>query len=769
MPPSNAPRSTLDPDCKGSPLQSQSSPQVYLKDLLAGLIVFLVALPLCLGIALASGAPLFAGILSGVIGGVLVGLLSGSRTSVSGPAAGLTAIVAAQIQNLGAFETFLLAVVIAGILQIILGLLRAGSLSSYFPTSVIQGLLAAIGVILILKQLPHLLGHDTDPEGEMAFEQPDYENTFTEIGKLFTGEIHQGAILVGLITLGMLLAWDKIKKLKKSPVPAPLLVVLLGIAIKFLLDRLGGEWTIGEPHLVQVPVANDLGQLRDFFRMPDWSQWSNLKVYIAGGIICLVATLETLLNLEAVDKLDPRQRVSPSNRELVAQGTGNILCGLTGGIPITSVIVRSSVNINAGASTKLSAVFHGILLGVCVLAIPTWLNEIPLAALAAILLHTGLKLVHPTLIMRMWNDGIYQFIPFIATLIGIVLTDLIMGVAIGLVISLAFILLSNMRRPVTIIKEQRFGEQITHVQLANQVGFLNRASLQRLLDSTPSGSHLVFDAKESNFIDPDILALLREFREITGPTRKIKVSMVGFQERMGIEDQVLYTEYSTRELQERLTPDEVLEVLLAGNERFQAGQRLVRDLKYQIGEATSGQFPLAIILGCIDSRAPAEIIFDVGLGEVFSTRIAGNVVRSKVLGSLEYACAVAGAKVIMVMGHTRCGAVSTAVQLASRGEHNCADLGCDHLELIIDAIQESILPAEISGWDGKSESDRQAIVDLVARRNAIQSASRIYHDSSSLKNLADTGKIAIVASVYNLETGAIEVLTRIGSRGLDAS
>jgi carbonic anhydrase/SulP family sulfate permease len=433
------------------------------------------------------------------------------------------------------------------------------------------------------------------------------------------------------------------------------------------------------------------------------------------------------------------------------------------------VIVRSSVNINAGASTKLSAVFHGVLLGVCVLAIPTWLNEIPLAALAAILLHTGLKLVYPTLIMRMWRDGIYQFIPFIATLIGIVLTDLIIGVAIGLVISLAFILLSNMRRPVTIIKEQRFGEQITHVQLANQVGFLNRASLQRLLDSTPSGSHLVFDAKESNFIDPDILALLREFREITGPTRKIKVSMVGFQERMGIEDQVLYTEYSTRELQQRLTPDEVLEVLLAGNERFRAGQRLVRDLNYQIGEAASGQFPLAIILGCIDSRAPAEIIFDVGLGEVFSTRIAGNVVRSKVLGSLEYACAVAGAKVIMVMGHTRCGAVSTAVQLASRGEHNCADLGCDHLELIIDAIQESILPAEISGWDRKSQDERQAIVDLVARRNAIQSAIRIYHDSASLKNLADTGKIAIVASVYNLETGALEILQKIDTQGLDAS
>ncbi len=752
----------------GDNQSSQSISQVYLRDLLSGLIVFLVALPLCLGIALASGAPLFSGILSGVIGGVVVGLLSGSKTSVSGPAAGLTAIVAAQIERLGAFETFLLAVLFAGILQILLGAVRAGSLSSYFPTSVIQGLLAAIGVILILKQLPHLLGHDTDPEGEMAFDQPDHENTFTEIGKLFTGEIHQGAIVVGIVSLGFLLCWDRFKKLKGSPIPAPLLVVLFGIAMKFVLDRLEGAWAIEESHLVQVPVADDFAQLTGFLKAPDWSQWSNTSVYIAGGIICLVATLETLLNLEAVDKLDPRQRVSPSNRELIAQGVGNILCGLTGGIPLTSVIVRSSVNINAGATTKLSAVFHGILLAVCVLAIPSWLNEIPLAALAAILLHTGLKLVHPKLIARMWKDGIYQFIPFIATLVGIVFTDLIIGVTIGLVISLAYILVSNMKQPVSIVQEQRFGEQITHVQLANQVSFLNRASLQEILDATPSGSHLVFDAKNSNFIDPDILAMLREFRELTSPTRSIKVSMIGFQERMNIEDQILYEEYSTKELQQRLSPDEVIEILLAGNQRFRTGQRLVRDLNYQIGEASTGQFPLAIILGCIDSRAPAEIVFDVGLGEVFSTRIAGNVVRAKVLGSLEYACAVAGAKVILVMGHTLCGAVSTAVNLAARDEHSCANLGCEHLDLIIDAIQDSIDKEEIRRWDEKSEKDRQAIIDSVTRRNAIQSANRIYSDSSTLRSLADSGKIAIVASIYNLENGGLEILSKLGKETSDA-
>jgi carbonic anhydrase/SulP family sulfate permease len=418
------------------------------------------------------------------------------------------------------------------------------------------------------------------------------------------------------------------------------------------------------------------------------------------------------------------------------------------------------VNINAGATTKISAIFHGVLLAICVLAIPTWLNEIPLAALAAILLHTGLKLFHPSLILRMWRDGIYQFVPFVATLISIVLTDLIIGVAIGLAISIGFILMSNMKRPVVIIDEQRFGEKITHVQLANQVSFLNRASLQNILDTTPAGSHLVFDATQTNFIDPDILVLLREFHEITGPTRGIKVSMVGFEDRMGIKDHILYAEYSTKEIQQKLSPDDVIKILLSGNERFLSGQRLVRNLNYQIGESASGQFPLAIILGCIDSRAPAEIVFDVGLGEVFSTRIAGNVVRSKVLGSLEYACAVAGAKVILVMGHTRCGAVTTAVNLASQGRHSCADVGCEHLDLIIDAIQQNLSKDELLGWEKKSDEEREVIIETIARRNTIQSAQQIYSESATLKKLADCKKIAIVASLYNVDTGRLEILDR---------
>jgi carbonic anhydrase len=730
------------------------------RDLLSGLIVFLVALPLCLGIALASNAPLVSGLISGVIGGFLVGWMSGSRTSVSGPAAGLTAIVAGQIASLGAFETFLVAVILAGIIQIALGLLRAGGLAAFFPSSVIQGLLAAIGVILILKQLPHILGHDTDPEGEMVFDQPDHENTFSELTKLLYGEVHQGAIVVGAISLILLFAWDRFPKLKKSFLPAPLVVVFLGIAIKALFDRVGGDWQILSSHLVQVPVAKDWSELTSFFPFPDWTQVVRPAVWIAGVTVCVVATLETLLNLEAVDKLDPMQRKSPPNQELIAQGCGNILCGLLGGIPITSVIVRSSVNINAGAKTKLSAIFHGVLLALCVVLIPSWLNLIPLAGLAAILLHTGTKLVHPKLLLRMWKDGPYQFLPFMATLLGIVFTDLIIGVGIGLAISLAFILASNIRRPVDQVVESRLGEAINHIQLPQQVSFLNRAALQRVFDKTPKDTHLLIDASISGFIDPDILALIRDYQQVTGPVRGVRVSTKGFQSRLGIEDRILYHEYSTRELQQRLTPADVLAWMKSGNERFRSGNRLQRDLTFQINATTTGQYPLAVILGCIDSRAPAEMVFDVGLGELFSTRIAGNVVREKVLGSLEYACAVAGAKLILVMGHTRCGAVQTAVQLAVRGDQSCEQLGCDHLNLIIQEIQKSIDSQILEGWDQHAPLVQQSIVDEVARRNTLNSVQWIYRESATLRRMADEGKIAIVGALYHIENGLIDFLTR---------
>lgn len=531
----------------------------FLSDAVAGLVVFLVALPLCLGVALASNAPLFSGILAGIVGGIVVGLLSGSHTSVSGPAAGLTAIVAAQIALLGSFDTFLLAVVIAGVIQIGMGIARAGILSAFFPTSVIKGLLAAIGAILILKQIPHLLGRDTDPEGEMSFVQPDHENTFSEFGELLGG-IHPGAAAIGLASFALLMFWDRCRPLKKSVVPSALVVVLLGVGLSQLFHLIGGALLIEGNHLVQVPVSENLAGFFGFLRLPDFSQWSNPAVYTAGLTIAIVATLETLLNLEAVDKLDPQQRESPASRELVAQGIGNLIVGLIGGIPVTSVIVRSSVNINAGGKTRLAAVIHGMLLVVCVMFLPTVLNLIPLSCLAAILLATGIKLISPQLIREMWREGRYQFVPFIVTLVSIVLTDLVIGVTIGLAVSIAFILNSNLRRPLRRIVEKHLGDEVLRIELASQVSFLNRAALERALRSAPRGTHILLDAHNTDYIDPDILSLIREFKEQTAPVLGVQVSLRGFRDRYHLHDEIQFVDYSTRDLQDKLSSTQVLQI-----------------------------------------------------------------------------------------------------------------------------------------------------------------------------------------------------------------
>ncbi|MFK8114436.1 MAG: SulP family inorganic anion transporter, partial [Rubripirellula sp.] len=336
-------------------IQSKGAASDFFHDLTASVVVFLVALPLCLGIALASGADLFAGLIAGIVGGIIVGSLSGSHTSVSGPAAGLTAVVATQITSLGTFETFLLAVVVGGVIQIALGIARAGALSAFFPSSVIKGLLAAIGVILILKQIPHLVGHDTDPEGEMSFSQPDDQNTFSELVTLIQGEVHLGAAVIGIISVLILVLWGKSKFLKNSLVPAPLVVVFAAVGLQLLFKSIGGPWAIESTHLVEIPVASTFSEFGSFLKFPDFTQWANPAVYVAGATIAVIASLESLLNLEAVDKLDPQRRSSPPSRELIAQGAGNIVAGMIGGIPVTAVIVRGSVNVASGARSKRSA------------------------------------------------------------------------------------------------------------------------------------------------------------------------------------------------------------------------------------------------------------------------------------------------------------------------------------------------------------------------------------------------------------------------------
>jgi carbonic anhydrase len=726
-------------------------------DFTASIAVFLVALPLCLGVASASGAPHLAGVIAGIVGGIVVGFLSGSHTSVSGPAAGLTAVVFAQISILGSFEVFLTALLIAGIIQSLFGVIKAGFIAEFFPSSVIKGLLTAIGIILILKQIPHLVGHDPDPEGDLSFFQADQQNTFTEIiDTIF--DLQPGALIVGFVSLLALMAWDRVKLLKTSIVPGPLVIVVLGVALYHLLKALGGIWLIEPSHLVQVPEPKSWKETLGLLKFPDFSYLAVPKVYLAAGTIAIVASLETLLNLDAVDKIDPQQRRSPPSRELLAQGVGNFLCGLIGGIPVTSVIVRSTVNINAGAKSKLSAIIHGVHLLVFVVFLPSLINQIPLSCLAAILILTGFKLAHPKNFINMWKQGKYQFLPFITTVLAILFTDLLIGIVIGLIVSIGFILRSNLRRPLSKVLEKHISGDVLRIRLANQVSFLNKAALSHMLDTTPEVKHVLIDATDTDYIDPDILDLVDTYKNETGPARGVQVSVIGFRKQYEVDDRILFVDYTTREVRDKLTPDDVVEILKAGNKRFLSGDRINRDLLRQLSATAASQFPMAVILSCIDSRAPTEMIFDLGLGDVFTIRIAGNVAKDKVIGSMEYACVVSGAKLILVMGHTRCGAVTTAVDLGITGQTAEQVTGCKHIDALIKEIQVAIDPALQQRAKSWTADEKLACIDDVAKKNVIHTMQVLKDRSDALKKLVDEGRIKIVGCLYDIRTGTLEFL-----------
>ena len=741
-----------------SPLLKPFAPSTLRFDITAGIVVFLVALPLCLGIALASNAPLFSGLLAGIIGGLVVGSISGSHTSVSGPAAGLTTIVAAQIAALQSFDAFLLAVFFGGVIQVGLGVMRAGALSAYFPSSVIKGLLAAIGVILILKQIPHLLGHDQDLEGEMSYNQPDQETTFSELLNTVLGDIHWGAALVGILSIALLIGWNRNKFLKNSIFPGPLVVVLYGVAMQLLLKGFGDGWEIGPTHLVLIPVAESLSEFAGFFTFPDFSQILNGNVYVGAITIAVVASLETLLNLEAVDKLDRLRRNSPPSRELLAQGAGNMVAGLIGGIPVTSVIVRSSVNVHTGAKTKVSAIFHGLLLLVCVALFPTYLNYIPLSALAAILIVTGFKLASPELFVQTWKEGRYQFLPFIITLVAIVRTDLLVGILIGLGVSLLFILNSNLRTPIRRVVESHLDGDIVHIELANQVSFLNRAAIDDLFNKTARGSNLLIDASGTDYIDPDILSLIRDFKDNIAPARGITVSLRGVRKKYQLHDDIQFADYTTRELQGRVKPTQVLDILKAGNERFVSGNRLTRDFSRQVDATAGGQSPLAVVLSCIDSRVPAEIVFDLGIGDMFSVRVAGNIIGTKSLGSIEYGVAVAKSKLVVVLGHTRCGAVTSSVQLLSEKLEVEAATGCPHLPSIVNEIAECVKHSETVGFGKLDPNEQDNFVTDITKRNVRRTVDEILLRSEPIRTVVESGEAMVVGAIYDVKTGIIEFL-----------
>ncbi|MFH6603232.1 SulP family inorganic anion transporter [Maribacter algicola] len=482
-------------------------------DLPASVVVFFIALPLCLGIALASGAPLFSGLIAGIVGGIVVGALSGSHIGVSGPAAGLAAIVLVAIGTLGSWENFLLAVVLGGVIQLVFGFLKAGIIGYYFPSSVIKGMLTGIGIIIILKQIPHFFGYDADPEGDFAFFQVDGENTFSEILQTFNN-ISPGATLIALIGLGILILWSSVLSKKGKffqLVQGPLVAVVIGI-IFYNLTKGSDLWGISTDHLVSVPVPEDASSFLAQFSFPNFGAIGNPQIWVTAFTIALVASLETLLCVEATDKLDPHKRVTPTNRELLAQGTGNIISGLIGGLPITQVIVRSSANIQSGGRTKLSAIIHGFFLLISVILIPRLLNMIPLSVLAAVLFIVGYKLAKPALFKTMYDLGWKQFVPFIVTVLGIIFTDLLVGIALGLLVGIVVILIKSYQNSHFLhIEDKSNGKHKIKMTLAEEVTFFNKGAILKELDSLPRDTYLELDVRKTRYLDNDIIEILDDF------------------------------------------------------------------------------------------------------------------------------------------------------------------------------------------------------------------------------------------------------------------
>lgn len=710
-------------------------------DFPAGIAVFLVTVPLSLGIALASGAPLFSGLITGIVGGLVVAPLSGSALGISGTAAGLSLIVLPAIQNLG-FSAFLLAALFAGLLQVVLGLMRAGVIAYYFPSSVINGMLSGIGIIIFLKQIPHAVGYDKDYEGDFAFSQPDDYSSFTELFNI-VGGFQPAAVLIAIVSLSIILLWEWPLMQRQRIchlIPAPLVVVVASVLINEVLRKYYPEIALGETHLVTIPVVENIPALLQQLHFPDFSQRANPQIYLVGLTLAIVASLETLLSVEAVDKLDPYKRITPSDRELIAQGVGNICSALLGGLPMTQVIVRSSINIQSSAKTKMAGIINGTLLLVAILLIPGILNKIPLASLAAILLVVGYKLASQSAIKSLYQSGWYQFVPFCATVLGLVFTNILFGILIGLGFALFAILLENYKSA-SYFKEMQMGSK-TIIRLSEHVSFLNRANLQQTLEALPAHSEVVIDATRSKFIDYDVFEIIQNFKS-EAHHKHIKIileNMRGFGSLPPLENVRSHTYDSQRSLK----PAQVLDLLKEGNERFVNNLQSNRNLLEQVNDTSDGQFPIAIILSCMDSRTSVELIFDLGLGDAFSARIAGNIINDDILGSMEFACKLAGSKLIVVLGHTHCGAIKGAVSHAQ----------LDHLTGLLEKIQPAI---DCVKQDMQPDSyvDKETFVQKVADKNVQLIVDRIRDQSSILADMEKSGEIAIVGGMYDIESGKV--------------
>lgn len=632
------------------------------RDLPASLAVFFVAIPLCLGIAHASGAPLIAGLITGATGGILVGAISKSPLSVSGPAAGLTAIVLAAIQQLGAFELFLVAVCISGIIQILLGIFKLGSVANYIPNNVIKGMLSAIGVLLIIKQLPHMIGYDVEEMGVEEFNivqqdlNPAYhlpKETETNSFTVFLHSIRHietGIFIIGSVSIIVLFVWEKVVAKKLKTIPGSLVVVVIGILLNMVFN--GFEHLLLDPdHLVSVPSISSMNVFFENTTLPNWSALSDPLVYKVAFTLAIVASIETLLSLEAIDKLDPWARNSPPNRELIAQGTGNIAASLLGGIPLTAVIVRGSVNIAAGAKTKTSTIFHGIFILLSVVFFARFINLIPLASLASILVYTGYKLVDIHSFKFYFKKGLDQFIPFIVTVAAIVLIDLLYGVLIGLSCALVYIIRNNYNAPV--LKVSNFGKRV-RISLGENVTFLHKYKLLKELEKIQDNTILELDGSRSLFMDKDVLDAIREFTE-KAKQRNIQVFLGG-----------INMEENNPDLKKRM--EDSYKRLLKGNQKWI--EHKTKDDPDFFARQAEGQAPEYLFIGCSDSRVPANEITGTEPGEMFVHRNIANLVVNtdiNLMSVLQYSVEVLNVKHIIVCGHYGCGGVKAAMEMQPHG------------------------------------------------------------------------------------------------------
>ncbi len=632
-----------------------------------GLTVFLVAVPLCLGIALASGVPLFSGLISGIIGGVIIGSLSGSHLSVSGPAAGLTAIILAAVAELGGVEPLFLAVVLAGALQVILGISKAGTVARFFPSNVIKGMLAAIGLILVIKQFPHLVGYDVENFGvfsfllnpqDMAQHYPDAvasggeHDTFTVLAHALQF-FHPGAALIGVISLVFLILWGKTMQKKYPLIPGSLVMVILGVVLNAVFKAAGWEnGTLGEAHRVALPVFNSAGEFFGSFMGPSWDRIGDFKVWKVAITIAIVASIETLLSLDAIDRLDPRKRRSPPNQELFAQGVGNLLAGMIGGLPMTSVVVRSSVNLESGATHKTSAILHGLLILISVLALSSVLNMIPIASLAALLVYTGFKLSSLDLWKSQYQKGWVQFLPFATTVIVILFTDLLIGIFVGLMVAGLFILKNSYEN--SQFKIEDMGKR-KRIYLGLDTSFLQKAKLSKYLEGVPDGSIVELDGSEAKNIDPDVIDVIENF-QVGAQARGIQVVAGGI---AGVEAQ---PESAKVEMHEEYTA-------LLKNNREWVNEKLAEDSKFFERHAT-GQTPKFLVISCADSRVPIETITKMDPGNIFSHRNVANIVSFSDINALsviQYSVEVLNVRHIIVCGHTGCGGIKAALSQKSFG------------------------------------------------------------------------------------------------------